>query len=104
MAKPYSYDLRQKVIQAIKLDRAKIREARQLFNARVATPLTYGFRGKPKLGTPFALPNQPKGNGHKITAGGKISSSKLKLMGIKPKSRWPDCGVSRSALARDDER
>jgi hypothetical protein len=92
MPKPYSYDLRQKVSQAIKLDSPKISEARQQFNARVATPLTYGFRGKPKLGTAFALPNQPKGNGHKITAGGKISSGKLKLMGIKPKSRWPDCG------------
>jgi len=92
MPKPYSYDLRQKAIQAIKLDRPKISFARQQFKGRVATPLTYGFRGKPKLGTPFALPNQPKGNGHKITEGGKISSGKLKLMGIKPKSRWPDCG------------
>jgi transposase len=87
MPKPYSYDLRQKAIQAIKLDGPKISEAGQLFNVRVATPLTYGFRGKPKLGTPFALPNQPKGNGHKITAGENFSSGKLKLMAIKPKSR-----------------
>ena len=72
MPKPYSYDLRQKVIQAIKLDSPKISFARQLFNGRVATPLTYRFRGKPKLGTAFALPTQPKGNGHKITGGGKI--------------------------------
>ena len=72
MPKPYSYDLRQKVIQAIKLDGAKISEARQLFNTRVTTPLTYGFRGKPKLGRAFALPNQPKANGHKITAGEKF--------------------------------
>jgi hypothetical protein len=92
MPKPYSYDLRQKAIQAIKLDRPKISFARQQFNARVATPLTYGFRGKPKLGTPFALPNQPKGNGDKITAGGTFSSGKLKPMAIKPKSRVPDCG------------
>src|SRR5688500_16388104 len=92
MPKPYSYDLRQKVSQAIKLDGPKISEARQQSNARVATPLTYGLRGQPKRGTPFALPNQPKGNGHKIIAGGKISSGKLKLMGIKPKSRWSDCG------------
>jgi len=32
MAKPYSYDLRQKVIQAIKLDGLKKSEASQLFN------------------------------------------------------------------------
>jgi len=54
MSKPYNYDLRQKAIQAIKRDGPKISEAGQLFNVRVATPLTYGFRGKPKLGTPFA--------------------------------------------------
>jgi len=74
MPKLYIYYLRQKSIQAIKLDRPKISFARQQFNARVATPLTYGFRGKPKLGTPFALPNQPKGNGHKITAGDKTQA------------------------------
>jgi len=103
MPKPYSYDLCQKVIQAIKLDGPKISFACQLFNARVATPLTYGFRGKPKQGAPFALPNQPKGNRHKITAGGKISSGKLKLMAIKPKSRGPDCGRITSAYAPDHE-
>jgi transposase len=32
MPQPYSYDLRQKVIQAIKLDGLKIIEASQLFN------------------------------------------------------------------------
>ena len=32
MPKPYSYDLRQKVIQAIKLDGLKIYEASILFN------------------------------------------------------------------------
>jgi transposase len=32
MAKPYSYDLRQKVIQAIKLDGLNKSEASQLFN------------------------------------------------------------------------
>ena len=56
MPKPYSYDFRQKVIQAIKLDNPKISSARQLFNARVATPLTYGFRGKPKLTRAAAIP------------------------------------------------
>ena len=74
MPKLYSYDLRQKSIQAIKLDHPKISFAPQLFNARVATPLTYGFRGKAKFGTPLALPNQPKGNSHKITAGDKTQA------------------------------
>ncbi len=32
MPKPYSYDLRQKVVQAIKLDGLKISEASQIFS------------------------------------------------------------------------
>jgi hypothetical protein len=104
MPKPYSYDLRQKVIQAIKLDGLRISSGESTVQQSVATPLTYGFRGKQKLGTQEALPNQPKGNGHKITAGGKISSGKLKLMEIKPKSRWPHCGMSRSVIAPYHER
>ncbi len=57
-----------------------------------------------KTGDFEALPNQPKGNGYKISAGGKLSSGKLKLMEIKPKSRWPHCGMSRSVSAPDRER
>jgi transposase len=103
MPKPYSYDLRQKVIQAIKLDGLRISEASQLFNISRNT-INLWLSRQAKTGDFEALPNQPKGNGHKITAGGKISSGKLKLMEIKPKSRWPHCGMSRSAIAPYHER
>ena len=81
MAKPYSYDLRQKVIQAITLDGLNKTEASQLFNISRNTiglwlkrlDLTGDFQPKP---------NQPPGNGHKITDW-KNSANLPKLMGIK---------------------
>ncbi len=48
MPKPYSYDLRQKVIQAIKLDGLKISEA------YLVTPLMQGGGGKPLHLVPVA--------------------------------------------------
>ncbi|MGB7708824.1 MAG: hypothetical protein WBL95_04625 [Microcoleus sp.] len=50
MTKPYSYDLRQKVIQAIKLDSLKISGYCLLFSI-IRNLLADGFRGKPNLGT-----------------------------------------------------
>jgi hypothetical protein len=47
MTKPYSYDLRQKVIQAIKLDSLKISGYCLLFSI-IRNLLADGFRGKPK--------------------------------------------------------
>jgi transposase len=66
MSKPYSYDLRQKVIQAIQLDGLKISEASVLFSI---SRNTIGLWLKPQAETGDfqALPNEPPGNGHKIT-------------------------------------
>ncbi len=66
MPKPYSYDLRQKVIQAIKLDGLRISEASLLFNISRNT-INLWLSRQAKTGDFEALPNQPKGNGHKIT-------------------------------------
>ncbi|WP_039886737.1 IS630 transposase-related protein [Microcoleus vaginatus] len=66
MPKPYSYDLRQKVILAIKLDGLKITEASQLFNISRNT-IGLWLKRQAQTGGFEALPNQPKGNGHKIT-------------------------------------
>jgi len=66
MPKPYSYDLRQKVIQGIKLDGLKISEASLLFNISRNT-INLWLSRQAKTGDFEALPNQPKGNGHKIT-------------------------------------
>ena len=66
MAKAYSYDLRQKVIQAIKLDGMKKVEAAQLFGISRNT-INLWLKRLQETGDFQALPNQPPGNGHKIT-------------------------------------
>jgi transposase len=66
MPKPYSYDLRQKVIQAIKLDGLKISEASLVFSISRNT-INLWLKRLDATGDFQALPNQPRGNGHKIT-------------------------------------
>ena len=66
MPKPYSCDLRQKVLQAIKLDGLKISEACLIFSISRNTIRLWLKRGR-ETGDFQALPNQPPGNGHKIT-------------------------------------
>lgn len=66
MPKPYSYDLRHKVILAIKLDGLKITEASQLFNISRNT-ISLWLKRQDETGDFQALPNKPPGNGHKIT-------------------------------------
>ena len=66
MPKPYSYDLRQKVIQAIQLDGLKISEASLLFSISRNT-IRLWLKRQRETGEFKALPNQPPGNGHKIT-------------------------------------
>jgi len=66
MPKPYSYDLRQKVIKAIELDGLKKSEASQLFNISRNT-IDLWLKRQAETGDFQALPNLPPGNGHKIT-------------------------------------
>jgi transposase len=65
MPKPYSYDLRQKVIQAIKLDGLKISEAWLIFSISRNT-IRLWLKRERETGDFEALPNQAPGNGHKI--------------------------------------
>jgi transposase len=65
MAKPYSYDLRKKVIEAIELDGLKKSEASELFNISRNT-INLWFKRFKETGDFQALPNQPPGNNHKI--------------------------------------
>ncbi len=67
MANPYSYDLRQKVIQAIKLDGMKKSEAAQVFQISRNTIELWLKRRTGKPETTKQAPKQPTGNGHKIT-------------------------------------
>jgi len=66
MPKPYSYDLRQKVIQAINLDGLKISEASLIFSISRDTVRLW-LKRQQETGDFQALPNRPSGNGHKIT-------------------------------------
>ena len=66
MPKPYSYDLRQKVVQAIKLDGLKISGSCQIFSISRDT-IRLWLKRERETGDVQALPNKPLGNGHKIT-------------------------------------
>lgn len=66
MAKPYSYDLRQKVIQAIELDSLKKVEASQLFNISRNT-INLWLQRKAETGDVQAKPRRASGKGQKIT-------------------------------------
>ena len=66
MPKPYSYDLRQRVVEAIELDEMKKSEAAQVFQVSRNT-IHLWLTQKTKTGDYQAKPNEPKGNGHKIT-------------------------------------
>ena len=66
MPKPYSYDLRRKVIQAIELDGLKKSEASLVFNISRNT-IDLWLKRQRETGDFQALPNKPSGNGHKIT-------------------------------------
>ena len=65
MPKPYSYDFRQKVLQAIELDGLKKSEASELFNISRNT-INLWLQRKAQTGDVKALPNRPPGNNHKI--------------------------------------
>ena len=66
MANPYSYDLRQKVIQALELDGMKKSEAAQVFQISRNT-IDLWLKRRTETGDYQAKPKQPPGNGHKIT-------------------------------------
>jgi transposase len=66
MAKAYSYDLRQKVMQAIELDGLKKSEASELFNISRNT-INLWFQRKAETGDVQVKPRPTSGSKHKIT-------------------------------------
>jgi transposase len=66
MAKPYSYDLRQKVLQAIELNGLKKSEASALFDISRNT-INLWFQRKAETGDVQAKPRPTSHKGHKIT-------------------------------------
>jgi len=66
MAKPYSYDFRQKVIDAIELDGRKKCEVSEIFNISRNT-IDLWLKRKAQTGDLKPKPNKPPGSNHKIT-------------------------------------
>ena len=66
MAKPYSYDFRQKVIEAIELDGRKKCEVSEIFNISRNT-IDLWLKRKAQTGELKPKPNKPPGTNHKIT-------------------------------------
>ena len=66
MQKPYSYDIRKKVIQAITLDGLKIIEVSEMFNISCNT-ISLWLKRQTETGDCQAKTYNPPGNGHKIT-------------------------------------
>ena len=66
MPKPYSYDFRQKVIQAIELSGMSQHQAAMTFQISRST-INLWCQRQALTGDCKAKPNLPRGNGHKIT-------------------------------------
>ncbi len=66
MAKPYSYDLRQKVIQAIQMDSIRKSEASLIFNISRNT-IDLWLKRQAETGDYQAKPKQLRGKGRRIT-------------------------------------
>lgn len=72
MAKPYSYDFRQKVIDALELDGRKKCEVSEIFNISRNT-IDLWLKRKAQTGDLSPKPNQPPGTNHKIVDWEKFS-------------------------------
>ena len=73
MAKPYSYDLRRKVIDAIELDGMKRCEASEHFHISRNT-INQWFQLKAETGDVNPKVREPTGHCHKITDMGEVPS------------------------------
>jgi transposase len=73
MSKPYSYDFRQKVIEAIELDGRKKGEVSEIFQISRNT-INLWLTRKEQTGDFLPEPNRPPGNNHKITDWNKFTN------------------------------
>jgi len=72
MSKPYSYDFRRKVIEAIELDGRKKCEVSEVFNISRNT-INLWLNRKEQTGDFLPEPNRPPGNNHQITDWNKFA-------------------------------
>lgn len=88
MPNPYSYDFRQKVIEAIELNGLKKSEASELFNISRNT-IDLWLKRKAETGGFQASANQPPGHNHKITDWQKFRSF-VKMHGDKTQAQMAE--------------
>jgi hypothetical protein len=98
MAKAYSYDFRQKVMQAIELDGLKKSEASELFNISRNT-INLWCQRKAATTDVQVKPRE------KVSKGGKIPTGRSfaplpKCTKIRLRWRWLSCGSGRLAVER----
>lgn len=98
MAKAYSDDFRQKVMQAIELDGLKKCEASLLFNISRNT-INLWFQRKAETGDVKSKQRKASQQSGKIKDWEKFRTF-VKQYRIKPRVKWHSCGVGRLANAR----
>jgi transposase len=98
MAKAYSYDLRQKVIQAIELDGMKKSEAAQVFQISCNT-IDLWLKRQAKTGDYQPKSTRPHRTSDKITDWKSLLALPSN-METRRKLRWQRCGKTRSVLGR----
>jgi transposase len=96
MAKAYSYDLRQKVMQAIELDGMKKSETSELFNISRNT-IHLWFQRKADTGDIQVKPRPTASPKQKITDWEKFRAFVKEKE--KPRRRWLNCGKTMSVVA-----
>jgi transposase len=101
MAKPYSDDLRQKVMQAIVIDGMDKTEASRVFNISRNTIYLW-LKRQARSGSYKALPNRPPGNNHKIIDWDKFRQF-VEIHGDKTQAQmadlWPE-EISQRTISR----
>lgn len=101
MPKPYSYDLRQKVIQSIELDGIKKSEAAEVYQINRHT-INLWLQRKASTGYYQALPNQPPLKVIRLLTGNNLRTLSW-LMGIKRNQIWLNYGREKLANAQYQE-
>lgn len=97
MGKPYSYDLRQKVLQAIELDGLTKTQASALFNISRNT-INLWFQRRANTGDIKPLPRPAVNKSAKLPIGLSFAPL-LKSMAIRPNLRWRSYGTRRLVTA-----
>lgn len=101
MAKPYSYDFRQKVIASIEIDGRKKGEVSEIFNIS-RNIIDLWLKRKEKTGTVLPKSTKPLQSRDKITDWEKFKTF-VKENSSKPSLRWQICGKEKLVVGQSVE-